>query len=729
MFALIAAAALLAPDIPPAGPDDTQAAYQVAKSTAGRSPAEQIRLAYWCEAHGLTAERARHLALAVLADPTNAAARGLLGLVARQDKWMRPDAVADQVKADAPLAATLAEYDQKRAATAYTAEGQWNLAQWAEAHGLPAQARAHYTAVVRLDSTRELAWKKLGYKRQNGRWTTDAELATHKADADAQRVADAKWRPLLEKWKAMLGKAATRAEGEAGLLTVTDPRAVRHVAALFLSGSTADPATALRILSQIDSAASSRLITMIAVLADDPNTRRTAVETLRQRDPRDYADLLIRSLRERVEYEIQRVNGPGSVGRLLIKNSKRKVQRLYSTPAVPNYLAWLTELADGSPTLTYHWQNQVVSPEVMLSHQWMNTASLMKYHSADATLNAAVANTQQHAGAEIQEYLKHHYKVERFREVRPETFKQRMGFEVELSKNTTTPVTTDQTINVAAMVAEYQKAAYYAEAQLTQDAASLDQYNNQVNESNDRLTMVLRTVSGEDHGTNIADWSGWMLNLSGYTATGQSTSEIPTETVNVPLAYQPQMVPMTAQTYATGVTSTHFQASVVPMARLGGTSDCFGAGTLVRTMTGPQAIETLQAGDLVLTQSTDTGALHYQPILMVHHNPPSPTFHLKLDSDTIRSSPFHRFWKVGVGWVMARDIQAGDRLRLLNGTALVESSITGPVERVYNLDIADDADFFAGQAAVLVHDNTLLNPRLIPFDLPPSAETRAITAR
>jgi hypothetical protein len=34
-----------------------------------RDPAAHVRLALWCEAHGLKAEKLRHLALAVLIDP------------------------------------------------------------------------------------------------------------------------------------------------------------------------------------------------------------------------------------------------------------------------------------------------------------------------------------------------------------------------------------------------------------------------------------------------------------------------------------------------------------------------------------------------------------------------------------------------------------------------------------------------------------------------------------
>jgi hypothetical protein len=66
---------------------------------------------------------------------------------------------------------------------------------------------------------------------------------------------------------------------------------------------------------------------------------------------------------------------------------------------------------------------------------------------------------------------------------------------------------------------------------------------------------------------------------------------------------------------------------------------------------------------------------------------------------------------------MARDLKAGDPIRTLNGTARVTSIEDGEVVPVYNLDVANDADFFVGQAGALAHDNTLPNLRQQPFDM------------
>src|ERR1700712_3539408 len=109
-----------------AAPGDL-AEYEAVKQAAGRSAEAQIKLALWCEAHGLSAERIKHLATAVLSDPTNATARGLLGVVSYRGRWERPEAVSDRLKADESAARALATYNARRDHAPDTAEAQWKL--------------------------------------------------------------------------------------------------------------------------------------------------------------------------------------------------------------------------------------------------------------------------------------------------------------------------------------------------------------------------------------------------------------------------------------------------------------------------------------------------------------------------------------------------------------------------------------------------------------------------
>ena len=195
-----------------------EAAYDDARAKVGRDADAHVRLALWCEAHGLPAERLKHLAIAALIEPGHATARGLMGLVAHAGGWKRPEAVADRLKADAELGATLEQYRARRDRTPVKAEDQWKLALWCEENGLEAEAKAHLTIVTRIDPDHAAARKRLGYRKQGGRWVTDAQLAEEKAEAELQKKADRAWKPRLEKYRAMLaGKdEAKRAEAEAG---------------------------------------------------------------------------------------------------------------------------------------------------------------------------------------------------------------------------------------------------------------------------------------------------------------------------------------------------------------------------------------------------------------------------------------------------------------------------------------------------------------------------------
>lgn len=159
-------------------------------------------------------------------------------------------------------------------------------------------------------------------------------------------------------------------------------------------------------------------------------------------------------------------------------------------------------------------------------------------------------------------------------------------------------------------------------------------------------------------------------------------------------------------------------------------STCFVAGTAVRAIDGPRAIETLRVGDQVLSQAETTGALAFQPVLGVHHNEPGGTLRVALDDGTtVVSSVYHRFWRAGSGWAMARELKAGDRIRTLGGQSRITSIAMGTSEPLYNLDVAENRTFFAGKSSVLVHDNSVPDSRLRPFDAEPSLTASGASTR
>ncbi len=740
MLALVAcSAALLAIDPTPPPPEAARD-YHEARRQAGHSPDDQVRLALWCEAHGLPAERLKHLAMAIMADPANAAARGLMGLVEHGGRWKRPEAVADAIRADPAAAATLAEYDGRRLKAAYTADAQWALGLWCEEHGLRDQAKAHLTAVTRLDPSRAAAWRRLGYKKHDGRWATDAQLAAEKADAEAQEQADKRWKPTLEKWKAQLAQPDRREEALAALSGVTDPRAVPSIVRVFVRGDrAADVTRAVQMLGQVDSARASKALASLAVSAGPAEARRTATEILRRRDPREFAKVLIGLFEAPIAYEVRPVAGPGSPGVLFVQGEEHNVRRLYSPPPAPSVAILPGDSpaldADGFPTIE---RSMIDGSESFLGglgrSQALALAGADGHPIAPPTGPAASLSTA--------------LRVEQFRSKLAHAASARAARQIDeqLARMSDVPNPTldahefvaEQVrvrIPVGRMMAEARKAALSAQEQLASDVAVLDRHNDAVRASNERVGQVLNSVTGLGLAAGAKAWNAWWVDLLGFRAqaiTG-ATPERPTLIEDVPLAYTPQEVPIDVSVSTSG--GTYFSPPSAPggfvvLSKITGHykryTSCFGAGTPVRTVAGPRPIESLRVGDRVLTQSTATGALRYQPILAVHHNPPAATFRVRLGGEAIVSSHFHRFWVAGRGWVMARELKAGDAVRTLGGVQPVESVEPDSVQPVYNLDVAEDADFFAGAVGALVHDNTLPDPRLAPFDAPPAA--RAVAA-
>ena len=109
-----------------------------------------------------------------------------------------------QAQDDPGRKALLQEYLQRRAQTPETADGHWKLASWCEQNGLTHQANAHLHRVVKLDPSRDVAWKHLGFKKSGGRWIKPELVAAAKARAKEQQKADRHWKPILERYRTSL---------------------------------------------------------------------------------------------------------------------------------------------------------------------------------------------------------------------------------------------------------------------------------------------------------------------------------------------------------------------------------------------------------------------------------------------------------------------------------------------------------------------------------------------
>ena len=118
VHAILLFCAMLADGGKPADPSPTdRAAYETAAAKAGKNAATHIKLALWCETHGLSSERNKHLTIASTLDPSTVLPRALLGLMAFQGKWAKPDQVEKEIHADPKFDALYREYLERRVHT------------------------------------------------------------------------------------------------------------------------------------------------------------------------------------------------------------------------------------------------------------------------------------------------------------------------------------------------------------------------------------------------------------------------------------------------------------------------------------------------------------------------------------------------------------------------------------------------------------------------------------
>jgi hypothetical protein len=661
-----------------------------------------VKLALWCEAHGLVAERLKHLTLATLIDPAGAAARGLLGLVQHRGKWARPEEVSRSVRDDPTRKALLGEYMERRVKSPETADGQWKLALWCEDAGLQDQAAVHFLRVVKLDPRREAAWKRLGYKRTGGRWVKPEVLTAERAEVEAQSRADKFWKPRLEHWRDGLTQRdkAKRALAEGALGRVTDPRAVPMIWTTFARGDASLQRRAATILGQIDAPGASRALAMLAIFSPHAEVRQQAKEVLRRRDPREFAGLVVGMFRDPVKFKARGIDGLGAQGELIVEGKEADLRRLYTPTQAPTILP-----GDrlGTDELGMLWANRVFGSYWAPAGFGDRVDWAAFYPSADA---GHVAGTLQQAGL-------------------PASKSQQVGQAV--AHNTQAAISAlpaggmpmafyryvveGMLLPVGPMMEDAQASAAAARRQLAGDVQELEAYNAPIEWLNRRARELLTEVCGVDYGADRQSWERWYVDLLGYaygSPTEPTRAEKPTVVEQVPLDYEAQAPPKIAYQGPSNVSFIRYS--------------CFGAGTPIITLEGRLPIEDLRAGDVVLTRDTATGALAYRPLSAVYHNPPDSTYRIDLEGQPIVATGIHRFWKAGEGWVMARDLKAGDRLRTVGGVAKVRSVDTSKVQPVYNLQVAGSDNFFVCGEGVLAHDNSLVTPAEKPFDRVPEIE-------
>ena len=190
--------------------------------------------------------------------------------------------------------------------------------------------------MLRLDPSREIAWRHLGYKKYGSRWIKPEEAAAERREAEEQKHANRHWKPRLERLHEGLQStnATRREQAEHSLAEVNDPRAVSMVWNVLATGGERSQIAAVKVLGQIDGAPASNSLAALAVFSPFPNVHQQAIAALVSRDPRDVIGRLINLVRRPFKYSVRPATQPGTTGELFVDGERFDFQRLYQLPAL-----------------------------------------------------------------------------------------------------------------------------------------------------------------------------------------------------------------------------------------------------------------------------------------------------------------------------------------------------------------------------------------------------------
>lgn len=226
--------------------------------------------------------------------------------------------------------------------------------------------------------------------------------------------------------------------------------------------------------------------------------------------------------------------------------------------------------------------------------------------------------------------------------------------------------------------------------------AQVARYNERTQELNSRIATSLSAVSHRDASSEPDVWWQWWLDYNELDSSSQKRVVRVSED-----DFQ--------STQVVGVNPIDFSIRGV-------TGSCFVAGTPVWSESGIAPIESVHAGDRVLSKNAETGELSYALVIGTTVREPHPTFNLTIGSESFQATAGHRFWISGGGWLMSKQLETGTPLHTATGTAAVGPVTDAGPAKTYNLVVENTHTYFVGRQAVLTHDVTIPQPtnRIVP---------------
>jgi RHS repeat-associated protein len=133
---------------------------------------------------------------------------------------------------------------------------------------------------------------------------------------------------------------------------------------------------------------------------------------------------------------------------------------------------------------------------------------------------------------------------------------------------------------------------------------------------------------------------------------------------------------------------------------------CFAEGTLVNTITGLRAIETISQGDSVYSTDIENNKITANLVTKTFKRESASFYILRIGEDTIKVTAEHPVFVLNKGWIHVKNLTKGDVLRTDNssGIEIEEISKVNKKILVYNIEVDGNHNYFVTQDHILVHN-------------------------
>lgn len=271
--------------------NEVKAAEPVPPRANAGAAEKLVQAALTAELASQNGERRQLLLQALTADPEHAPARWQSGYVKFDGRWL----TIEQVAAVAGSDAVRKQYAELRAKTVDDVAGQLKLAKWCRDHKLTDAANAHAMRVLALEPDNAQARAQLGFRRFQGGWATEDQVAAFQAAERQQKQIEATWKPKLESICRRLAEPSEKVQQAAKneLLAIRDPDAIGPLLRYLAGVNTQIDNILAEVFGRMEGPDTVQALLQVAVLSEFSTARTAAADQLKKRDLDSFAPLLL----------------------------------------------------------------------------------------------------------------------------------------------------------------------------------------------------------------------------------------------------------------------------------------------------------------------------------------------------------------------------------------------------------------------------------------------------